>query len=132
MTEEQKKTILVVEDEASMSMALVDLFTGKGYAVLSAQNGSEGLAVALEKHPDLIFTDIRMPVMDGIQMITELRKDVWGKVVPVVLLSNVSDIATVQEAMNQGSFFYLVKGDSSMRDIAEMARIRLGLPATSE
>lgn len=117
----------MIEDEAAMLMALVDLFTHEGYEVSSAENGADGLKMAIEKHPDLIVTDIKMPVMDGIQMLTELRKDAWGKDAQVVLLSNISDIATIQDAMSQGSFFYMVKGDSSMQDIAHMAKVRLGL-----
>lgn len=123
--DEKKKTLLVVEDEEAMQMALVDLFTNEGYEVLHASNGSEGLSIATTKHPDLIFSDVKMPVMDGIQMIHELRKDEWGKHAQIVLLSNMSDIAMIQEAMTQGSFFYMLKSDSSMQDIAAMAKARL-------
>jgi CheY-like chemotaxis protein len=125
MTQENKKTILVVEDDKSMQMAVNDMFTNEGYTVLKADDGEEGLAIALKMHPDLIFADVQMPKMSGINMIKELHKDEWGKTAQVVILSNVSDIHTIQDAMIEGSFFYMIKGDSSMRDILEMAHTRL-------
>ncbi|MDB5188099.1 MAG: hypothetical protein JWO50_619 [Candidatus Kaiserbacteria bacterium] len=125
MTHDTKKTILVVEDDHSMQMAVVDMLASEGYTVLKAGDGEEGLGIALNTHPDLIFADVQMPKMSGIDMIKELHKDEWGKTAQVVILSNVSDIHTIQDAMVEGSFFYMIKGDSSMQDILAMAQTRL-------
>lgn len=125
MTEETKQTILIIEDDLSMSMALGDMFIDEGYTVLKAFDGEEGLKMSLALHPDLIFADMKMPKMHGLEMITEIHKDSWGKTAQIVVLSNISDVATIQEALTQGSFFYMIKGDSSMNDILKMAQERL-------
>ena len=80
--------ILIVEDDASQRNILHDALENLGYIVLSAKDGSEGLKLALLEHPDVITTDIVMPNMDGIEMITHLRNDVWGKNVQVIVLTN--------------------------------------------
>ena len=72
------KKILIVDDEPALLTALVDKFTRAGYTVGIAENGKEGLKLALKNRPDLILLDIIMPVMDGITMLYKLRKDSWG------------------------------------------------------
>jgi len=67
--------ILVVDDEADIRKLLVTLFEDAGYEVITASDGKEGLEVAKAEHPDLIFLDILMPIMDGFQTCAELRKD---------------------------------------------------------
>jgi two-component system, OmpR family, alkaline phosphatase synthesis response regulator PhoP len=67
--------ILVVDDEADIRKLLVRLFEDAGYQVVTASDGKEGLEVAKAEHPDLIFLDILMPVMDGFQTCAALRSD---------------------------------------------------------
>lgn len=111
------KRILIVEDEEGMSLALTDALTKQGYEVSTVGDGNAGLAAAQKEHPDLIITDLKMPEMDGLEMIDVLRKDSWGKTAKVIILSNVSDLESLQKAMEHGTFHYMVKGDSSMADI---------------
>lgn len=73
------KKILIVEDEESLLKTLGEKFTLEGFEVVKAQNGVEGLRVALQEHPDLILLDIVMPVMGGMEMLGKLRQDDWGK-----------------------------------------------------
>lgn len=121
-----KHTILVVEDEAPNLLALSDKLIHEGYEVLKAENGKQGLEVALAKHPDLILTDLKMPEMDGLDMIRHLRMDQWGKDAKVIILSNLSDVAKIEEAMAYSTFHYMVKGDSSMQQIVEKVKAQLG------
>lgn len=123
--DQTKHTILVVEDEAPTALALGDKLEHEGYTVLKADNGKSGLDVALEKHPDLILADLKLPQMDGMEMIRRLRTDSWGKNAKVIILSNMSDVAKIEEAMVHGTFYYMVKGDSSMGDILEKVRSHL-------
>jgi CheY-like chemotaxis protein len=118
-------TILVVEDEAPTALALCDKLEHEGYTVLKAVSGKAGLDTALEKHPDLILADLKMPEMDGMEMIRRLRTDSWGKNAKVIILTNISDVAKIEEAMVHGAFFYMVKGDSSMSDILEKVHSQL-------
>ena len=64
-----KKTILVVEDELPVLMALKDRIEEEDFSVLTARNGQDGLEAAKSKHPDLILLDIIMPIMDGMTML---------------------------------------------------------------
>ena len=122
---ENKKKILIVEDETSLRNALSDKLRLEGFIVLEAKNGEEGLDVALRDHPDLILLDIIMPKMDGLTMLKKLREDVWGKNTKVILLTNLSDNEKVSEALLQGSYDYLVKSDWKIGDVVAKIRARL-------
>ena len=122
---ENKKTILVVEDEISLLNALRDKLTRENFAVLEAKNGEEGLEVALREHPDLILLDIVMPKMDGMTMLRKLREDLWGKSAKVIILTNLSDNEKVAEALEQKSYEYLVKSDWKIEDVVAKVRERL-------
>jgi DNA-binding response OmpR family regulator len=118
-------TILVVEDEAPTALALGDKLAHEGYTVLKAGNGRDGLDIAIKEHPDLILADLKLPEMDGIEMIRRLRMDTWGKDAKIIILSNIGDVSKIEEAMVHGAFFYMVKGDSSMTEILEKVHAQL-------
>ena len=125
---ENNKKILIVEDERSLSQALVNKLTLEGFATLTAKNGEEGLKIALREHPDLILLDIVMPRMDGITMMKKLRQtDEWGKNVPVILLTNLSaDDEKIMRAVTENEpAYYLVKSDYTISDVVEKVRERL-------
>lgn len=123
---ENNKKILIVEDEVSLLNALRDKLTREGFVTLEAKNGEEGLEIALRDHPDLILLDIVMPRMDGMTMLKKLREDDWGKTVKVIMLTNLSDMENVSEAVAQGSHEYLVKSDWKIEDVVEKVREKLG------
>lgn len=122
-----KKVLLVIEDEESLRNAVRDKLQLEGFKVLEAKNGAEGLAVALQEHPDLILLDIIMPVVDGITMLQDLRKDAWGRDAKVIMLTNVNSNDKLSEAMAQGSYDYLVKSDHKIEEIVEVVKKKLGL-----
>lgn len=124
---DNKKIILVVEDELSLFNALQNKLTLAGFTVLEAKNGEEGLAVALREHPALILLDIIMPVMDGMTMLYELRKDPWGRDAKVILLTNLSDAERVAESLRLGVYDYLVKSDWKLEDLVKKVREKLGI-----
>jgi len=122
-----KHTILIVEDERSLSSALVDKLTHEGFIAITAKNGEEGLEVALREHPDLILLDIVMPVMDGMAMLKKLREDAWGKSAKVIFLTNLSDNEKLSEAMGSEVFEYFVKSDWKIEDVVAKVREFLGI-----
>ncbi len=122
---DQKQTVLLVEDAAPAAFALGKVLGNEGFEVILAGDGEEGLKVALEKHPDIILADLKMPKMGGMEMIRELHKDPWGASAEIIILTNVSDVETLEEAMSQNTFYYLVKSDTSMADIVTKIRARL-------
>jgi DNA-binding response OmpR family regulator len=122
-----KKTILVVEDDLTLQRALSDKLTKEGFLISGAKNGQEGLDMAKAGHPDLILLDIVMPVMDGMTMLGELRKDDWGKGAEVIILTNLFDQKKVADAIALGSFDYLVKTDWSMADVVRIIKGKLDI-----
>lgn len=121
-----KKKILIVEDEMGLLDILVSMFTIEGFNVIKAEDGQEGLDVALEHHPDLILLDIVMPKMNGMDVLQKLRKDEWGKNVPIILLTNLSDSEKVEDAMKYGVYDYLIKTDWELKDVVKKVKEKLG------
>jgi len=119
------KKVLIVEDEPTLKNILVDKLTSKGYEVSFALNGKEGLNVALKIHPDIIILDIIMPVMDGISMLDELRKDAWGKTAEVIVLTNLTDPQKEVKVTQQGVCNYLIKCDMTLDQVVSVVEEKL-------
>lgn len=103
------KTILTVDDSASIRMMLKMTLTTAGYQVVEAGNGQEGLAKAKETPAHLVFTDLNMPVMDGLSFIRELRKLPAYRGVPILFLTTESDGEMKRQAKEAGATGWLVK-----------------------
>jgi len=116
MTTENKK-ILVIEDDISISTALEMKITGAGYDVIVASDGEDGLSKALFERPNLILLDIILPKMDGMTVLDNLRKDEWGKSVPVIVLSNLGTGDEIQRSRENNVKDFLIKTDWSMDDV---------------
>lgn len=122
---EGKKKILIVEDENLLLNDLKAKFASEGFDVITATDGQEGLALALQNHPDLILLDIVMPIMDGMSMLYQLRKDDWGKNVEVILLTNLNEGEKIAQSYNEGVHDYLVKADWSLEDVVGKVKAKL-------
>jgi DNA-binding response OmpR family regulator len=119
------KKVLIVEDEPTLKNILVDKLSSKGYDVSYALNGKEGLNAALKNHPDVIILDIIMPIMDGISMLDELRKDAWGKGAEVVILTNLTDPQKEVKVTQQGVCNYLIKCDMTLDQVVNIVEEKL-------
>lgn len=122
MTESTKKKVLVVEDDEPMLKALRLALENAGLTVVEAKNGVSGIVKALEEHPDLILLDILMPMMDGWEMLEQLRAtDDWGKCVPVVILTNLSadEDAQIRHIAELGPSFFMVKADWKLEGVVD-------------
>ena len=113
------RTVAIIEDDEILANTLGDELQDAGYKVIKALNGNQGLTLVLKEHPDLILLDIVMPEMDGITMLNELRMDIWGKAVPVIILTNLSEASKVAKAFVKGAFDYLVKSSWRLEDVVE-------------
>lgn len=121
------KKILVIEDELPMLKALAEKFTREGFSALEAKNGKVGLEIALKAHPDLIILDLFMPVMDGKAMMEELRRDEWGKTVPIIVLTNLNpDDKTLNEILESGPAYYFIKSKWQLGDLVAKVKQELG------
>jgi DNA-binding response OmpR family regulator len=114
-----KKTILIVEDEKSLREAIVDILHLKNFKYIEAKNGKEGVKMALLHHPDLILLDLIMPEMDGMMALKKIREDVWGKDVPIIILTNLSsNYEQNLDKINEHKItHYLVKSDWKIHSI---------------
>jgi CheY-like chemotaxis protein len=114
-------TVLIVDDDPVIAMMYGLGLERAGYRVLSAKNGGAGLELVATAHPDLILLDVRMPVMDGIEVLTRLAADVATQDIPVVMLSNYSESAVVKKTLSLGAKQYLVKIDTTPAEVAAVA-----------
>lgn len=121
----EQKAILIVEDERSLRDALAYKLKQSGFSIHTAENGKEGLQMALEHHPDVILLDIIMPIMDGLTMLDKLREDVWGKDASVILLTNLSSSEEIGEALQKGVHDYLIKTDWGIEEVISKVKERL-------
>ena|ERR1051326_2281800 len=115
------KTVLIVEDEPSQMIALADAVEKEGFTVIRASDGQTGLQIALDKQPNLILLDNRMPEMSGYTMLRKLRKEgSYGANVPVVFFSNIAigDDAEAEDILATGPAYYLMKSDTSLAQLA--------------
>lgn len=126
MSKKNQKKVLVIDDEKVLRELLLSKIGQAGFEVVGAADGDEGLKKALAEHPDLILLDIIMPKMDGITMLKKLREDVWGKIVPVIVLSNLNTAEAVEKSLESGAYDYLVKVDYSLDDLVGVVRKKLG------
>lgn len=114
------KKILIVEDEIAYLKLLNDQLTKQGYKVIEAKNGKEGLEVAEKEQPEVILLDIRMPVMSGIAMLSELRKSAYGKTANVILLTNLEpDDEILKKVLEDQPTYYLMKSDIQLTDLVD-------------
>src|SRR5689334_13678242 len=84
--------VLVVDDEASARSGLEKLLRQDGYSVASADGGEAALALASEHPPDLVITDLKMPGMDGLELLRRLREN--DKDLPVLVATAFGEVAT--------------------------------------
>jgi CheY-like chemotaxis protein len=81
------KKVLIVDDEPEMIEIIARYLTFHGYEVVTAPDGKEGLAKAAAEYPDIILLDTQMPVMNGREMLEELRKQPWARDIPVIMVT---------------------------------------------
>ena len=121
----EKKTILIIEDENSLRKILEKAISNEGLNVDGANNGEEGLAMALKNHPDLILPDLLMPKMLGLKVLEKLRKDEWGKDVPVIILTNLDFEDKKEELENDHNCEYMVKASWRLEDVVKKVKEKL-------
>ena len=100
---------LVVEDEEDIKQLLLDELEDKGYQVQEAGNGEIALQMVSEDIPDIIFADVYMPVMNGIEFITRLKGNPDTSGIPVVMVTVMNARATEAKARELGVNHYLTK-----------------------
>ena len=105
--------ILVVDDEAEIRRSVRMILEYDGYDVLEASSGPEGVALAEKEAPDLVFLDVKMPGMDGLEALQRIRA--VNDTLPVVIISGHGTVSTAVEATKAGAFDFIEKPLASER-----------------
>ena len=116
--------ILIIDDERFIRNSLSDLVSVFGYDVETSEDGQQGLAMAVKEHYDAIFCDIKMPNMNGLEVLDGLREQ--GVDSAVIMISGHGDIDTAVECIKKGAFDFIQK------PLQDMNRIQITLRNATE
>jgi len=120
--------ILIVDDEKSMCQFLSIMLRKEGYEITAVSSGKKGLEHIKNHKLDLVITDIKMSGMDGIELLTEIKK--IDKATPVIIMTAYASQKTAIDAVNNGAFHYLIKHAKNdeirmvVRNALDMRRVR--------
>lgn len=120
-----KTKILIVDDDVDALALMEELFENKGYNPVTATNGLEALKLIQDDEPDMVITDIRMPGMDGMQLLAELSKRY--PYIPVIMITAHGTIEAAVEAIKMGAKDYILKPlrlDEILTKVETIAQLR--------
>ena len=118
---EKKIKILLVDDDINLRDLYAEIFDDANFEVLKAGDGLEGLDIATAKLPDIVFTGIVMPRMDGFSLMEELKKTVMTANIPVVISSHMGREEDRQRANALGAKDFIIRGTTPPKEV--VARI---------
>ena len=113
-------TILVVDDEPNYQIILAELLRDEGYEVFNADNGTAALPIIHNTDLDLIISDMKMPGMDGLELMQKTR--ITHRDLPVILITAYAEVDKAVEAMHSGAFTYLAKPFSNEQLLASVRK----------
>jgi len=102
-----KGKILIVDDEKDTCEVLTEILTEEGYQTFYALSGQSALTKVKRNKPDLVLLDIKMPEMDGVEVLKRIKKT--DKDIEVVMITAYGALDTARDAMRQGAFDYVTK-----------------------
>lgn len=117
--------VLIIEDDPTQSMMYEIAFTSKGFEVVVANSGKEGIAKAQTEKPDIIFCDMVLGDLTGQDIIKTLKSDPVTKDLKIIVLSNLNQKEIQDEVLALGADEFLVKMVYFPRDIVEKAKEHL-------
>lgn len=103
------KTIMTVDDSASIRQMVGFTLREAGYNVLEAKDGADALSKATGVHVHMVITDLNMPNMDGIELIKNLRANHAHKFIPIIMLTTESQDSKKQEGRSAGATGWIIK-----------------------
>jgi two-component system cell cycle response regulator len=125
VVEDDVKVLLIEDDVAAAEMYRLRL-VADGYSVVIANNGVEGLRLASEEAPDFIYLDLRMPGLDGFEVLERLRSAPATMHIPVIILTNYGEPELRERGMRLGALEFLVKADTTPARLSESVERAVG------
>ena len=120
----EENSVLIVNDEPDQLTLMGSLLRKAGYAVLTAEDGLDGLTLARRERPDLVISDVSMPRMDGLAFCREIRADLELKTVPILLVTALQkDTESAVAGLQAGADDYLEFPFDSARLVAKVSRL---------
>jgi CheY-like chemotaxis protein len=121
------RRVLLIEDDRFLRRACEAHLRRRGLEVVTAVDGEEGLTLARSDPPALVLLDMLMPKLGGLDVLRALRADPETREIPVVVLSNSSRQADIDEATHLGISGYLVKANLSLEQLGAQVAALLGM-----
>jgi len=118
--------IAIIEDDETISQMYTYKLQASGYKTIAAYNGEQGLKICEAQRPDLILLDLRMPIMNGDEMLEKLRATDWGSAMRVIILTNISKDEAPRSLSVLNIDRYIVKAHHTPQQIVEIIREVLG------
>lgn len=118
--------IAIVEDDPVISQMYRMKFEADGFDVKLADNGKRGVALIEDFRPDMILLDLQMPEMTGDEVLERIRKEAWGKDIPVIILTNLGAEEAPKSLKGLGIHSYIVKAEFTPRQVVQRVKEALG------
>ncbi|RJR26237.1 MAG: response regulator [Desulfobacteraceae bacterium] len=115
--------ILVADDSELVLRLISNVLESEGYLVMTARDGEEALKVATQEKPDLIVTDVMMPIMDGISLTKKLKANLTTRYIPVIILTAREEVESEVAGIEAGADDYLTKPVNPKRLVARIRRL---------
>jgi CheY-like chemotaxis protein len=123
------KTILIVDDDIAVRTMMKFVLNANGFEILEAENGSAAFALAAEKQPHLIISDVMMDNMNGFMLLEMLRKDLTTRRIPVMLVTGEAQKYGAWDSVKKVGYF---QKPLSMNDLLTAVRKRLRVKSTDD
>lgn len=118
--------IAIIEDDPVISQMYRMKFEADGFDVKLANNGKRGVALVEDFQPDMILLDLQMPEMTGDEVLEKVRKESWGKDIPVIILTNLGAEEAPKSLKSLDVTSYIVKAEFTPRQVVQLVKETLG------
>lgn len=119
--------IAIIEDDLVISQMYRMKFESAGLEVKMAGNGARGVELVENFKPDIILLDLQMPEMDGTAALEIIRKEPWGKNIPVIILTNLGEEEAPKKLKDLGIHSYIVKANLTPNQVLERVKKALDI-----
>ncbi|MCP4352686.1 MAG: response regulator [Desulfobacterales bacterium] len=121
----QRHTIIVVDNSEAVRELISFTLEEEGYNIVKAEDGCDALAKMNDTKADMMFTDLNMPNMDGIELVRQVRAHPEYKFLPIIIVTTVSDPSVKQQAKTAGATAWITKpfkGEQLLRVVKKVLR----------